>query len=472
MAENEEEQNSNGSEVNGEGKRPLPHSPERDEEQVNKKAKIEIKEDDINESRTNLFISNLPTNYNEDMLRAMFLPFGKVRSTRIMLDFNTGISRGQGFVNFAVPQEAIESISQMNGRTIMNKQLIVKFAEVKEKQAPSLNVPKTPFGTPNMNIYVKGLPLTYSDQEVLDIFTPYGKIISHKIMTDKVTGQSNGQAFILFDQQLYADDAVQALNGYILPNTTQPIVVRYADTKEEKQERKIRGMVRQQQLGMAAYTYSMSPYGMPGYPMGRYGSIPPVYGGQANYGGTPYATTQGSAYGGLTSAGSYTGQTTTQYGNTSPSQHGTANGYGANTYTGQTTNSYTTQDVNQYASTYGQVTSGYGTQTAGYVNPYSNTYGYQYGYFQGVQTGTDANNLYVTNLPPSADESLMHKLFSPFGNIVSVRVIKDAQTGRCQGYGFVKMGDYVSATNAIQKMNGMRIEDKYISVSFKTPKKK
>src|SRR5690554_3004879 len=40
--------------------------------------------------------------------------------------------------------------------------------------------------------------------------------------------------------------------------------------------------------------------------------------------------------------------------------------------------------------------------------------------------------LFIYNLPPNADESLLYRLFSPYGAIVNVRVIRDLSTGLCK----------------------------------------
>jgi RNA recognition motif-containing protein len=51
-------------------------------------------------SATNLFIANLPETAKDDDLRGMFSTFGNIVSCKVMIDFNTGKSRGFGFVKF------------------------------------------------------------------------------------------------------------------------------------------------------------------------------------------------------------------------------------------------------------------------------------------------------------------------------------------------------------------------------------
>ena len=62
-----------------------------------------------------------------------------------------------------------------------------------------------------------------------------------------------------------------------------------------------------------------------------------------------------------------------------------------------------------------------------------------------------AKKIYVGNLPFQATEDEIRNLFSPFGEVTSVNVIKDRETGRPRGFGFVEMEN---ADAAIQELNG------------------
>lgn len=58
-------------------------------------------------SATNLFVANLPDNANDDSLKNMFSTFGNIISCKVMIDFNSGKSRGFGFVKFETPAQGI-----------------------------------------------------------------------------------------------------------------------------------------------------------------------------------------------------------------------------------------------------------------------------------------------------------------------------------------------------------------------------
>jgi RNA recognition motif-containing protein len=50
-----------------------------------------------------------------------------------------------------------------------------------------------------------------------------------------------------------------------------------------------------------------------------------------------------------------------------------------------------------------------------------------------------STNIYVGNLPFSATEEQIHKLFSAYGTVEKVSLVKDRETGRLKGFGFVEM---------------------------------
>lgn len=62
-------------------------------------------------------------------------------------------------------------------------------------------------------------------------------------------------------------------------------------------------------------------------------------------------------------------------------------------------------------------------------------------------------SIYVGNLPFSATEDEVRDLFSEYGEVHSVKMINDKETGRFRGFGFVEM-DGGEADKAIQSLNG------------------
>uniref|UniRef100_A0A3Q3JJJ6 ELAV-like protein n=1 Tax=Monopterus albus TaxID=43700 RepID=A0A3Q3JJJ6_MONAL len=78
--------------------------------------------------------------------------------------------------------------------------------------------------------------------------------------------------------------------------------------------------------------------------------------------------------------------------------------------------------------------------------------------------------IFIYNLGQDADESILWQMFGPFGAVTNVKVIRDFNTNKCKGFGFVTMTNYEEAAMAIASLNGYRLGDKILQVSFKTSK--
>ncbi|KAK6939632.1 Polyadenylate-binding protein/Hyperplastic disc protein [Dillenia turbinata] len=72
-------------------------------------------------------------------------------------------------------------------------------------------------------------------------------------------------------------------------------------------------------------------------------------------------------------------------------------------------------------------------------------------------------NIFIKNLDKGIDNKALHDTFSTFGNILSCKIATD-QSGQSKGYGFVQFDHEESAQNAIDKLNGMLINEKQVFV--------
>ena len=79
-------------------------------------------------------------------------------------------------------------------------------------------------------------------------------------------------------------------------------------------------------------------------------------------------------------------------------------------------------------------------------------------------------NLYVGNLSYDLDESQLRQAFEEHGEVNSVRLIMDRETGRPRGFGFVEMADQSSALNAIDTLNGKELAGRRLVVNEARPK--
>ncbi|XP_015162116.1 polyadenylate-binding protein 2-like isoform X2 [Solanum tuberosum] len=72
-------------------------------------------------------------------------------------------------------------------------------------------------------------------------------------------------------------------------------------------------------------------------------------------------------------------------------------------------------------------------------------------------------NIFIKNLDKSIDNKALHDTFSSFGNILSCKIATDSN-GQSKGYGFVQYDNEESAQGAIDKLNGMLMNDKQVYV--------
>ena len=78
--------------------------------------------------------------------------------------------------------------------------------------------------------------------------------------------------------------------------------------------------------------------------------------------------------------------------------------------------------------------------------------------------------LYVGNISYSTTEDELRELFVKAGNVVSVAVVKDRDTGSSRGFAFVEMGNQSEAENAISMFNGYRFNERELRVNPARPR--
>ena len=79
-------------------------------------------------------------------------------------------------------------------------------------------------------------------------------------------------------------------------------------------------------------------------------------------------------------------------------------------------------------------------------------------------------NLYVGNLSYQLHEDQLQKAFEEYGEVTSVRMMTDRETGRPRGFGFVEMADKESGQSAIDGLNGFELEGRKLVVNEARPK--
>jgi len=81
-----------------------------------------------------LYVGNLPFGASEEALKNLFAEAGTVESVKIITDTYSGRSRGFGFVEMASKEEGEKAISLLNGKTFMERALVVNEAKPQKKK--------------------------------------------------------------------------------------------------------------------------------------------------------------------------------------------------------------------------------------------------------------------------------------------------------------------------------------------------
>jgi len=80
-------------------------------------------------------------------------------------------------------------------------------------------------------------------------------------------------------------------------------------------------------------------------------------------------------------------------------------------------------------------------------------------------------NIYVGNLTFGTDNADLESLFAQYGQVNDAQVIKDRETGRSRGFGFVEMGSTDAAQKAISELNGADLDGRPLTVNLAKPRR-
>ncbi|XP_042628896.1 RNA-binding motif, single-stranded-interacting protein 3 isoform X3 [Cyprinus carpio] len=183
-------------------------------------------------SKTNLYIRGLPPGTTDQDLIKLCQPYGKIVSTKAILDKNTNQCKGYGFVDFDSPaaaQKAVASLKASGVQAQMAK--IFKTSEVynaQQEQDPT-------------NLYISNLPVSMDEQELENMLKPFGHVISTRILRD-ANGVSRGVGFARMESTEKCDVVIQHFNGKFLktppgvPAPTEPLLCKFADGGQKKRQ--------------------------------------------------------------------------------------------------------------------------------------------------------------------------------------------------------------------------------------------
>jgi len=78
--------------------------------------------------------------------------------------------------------------------------------------------------------------------------------------------------------------------------------------------------------------------------------------------------------------------------------------------------------------------------------------------------------LFIGSLSWGVDDAMLEEAFKPYGKIASATVVKDRDSGRSKGFGFVEFEDDTEGKAALDAMNGKELDGRAIAVSEARPR--
>ncbi|XP_052004032.1 RNA-binding motif, single-stranded-interacting protein 1-like isoform X2 [Xyrauchen texanus] len=171
-------------------------------------------------SKTNLYIRGLPPTTTDHDLVKLCQPYGKIVSTKAILDKTTNKCKGYGFVDFDSPAAAQKAVSALKSSGVQ-----AQMAKQQE-QDPT-------------NLYISNLPLTMDEQELESMLKPFGHVVSTRVLRD-ANGASRGVGFARMESTEKCEAVISHFNGKFLKTPagvmapSEPLLCKFADGGQKK----------------------------------------------------------------------------------------------------------------------------------------------------------------------------------------------------------------------------------------------
>ncbi|XP_034433830.1 CUGBP Elav-like family member 2 isoform X15 [Hippoglossus hippoglossus] len=447
-----------------------------------------------------MFVGQIPRSWSEKELKELFEPYGAVYQINILRDRsqNPPQSKGCCFVTFYTRKAALEAQNALhNIKTLtgMHHPIQMKPADSEKSNAVE-----------DRKLFIGMVSKKCNENDIRVMFSAFGQIEECRILRGP-DGLSRGCAFITFSTRAMAQNAIKAMHqSQTMEGCSSPIVVKFADTQKDKEQRRLQQQLAQQmqQLNSATtwgsltglggltpqylavrraaasptiITTSSAPYCSPlanaaallqqATSSGNLGAFSGIQ--QMAVAGTT-ASSNASAMNSLTSLGTLQGLAGATVGlnninalagsvNSMAALNGGLGGAGLTNGTAGTMDALTQaySGIQQYAA-------------AALPTLYSQSLLQQQGAAGSQKEGPEGANLFIYHLPQEFGDQDILQMFMPFGNVVSAKVFIDKQTNLSKCFGFVSYDNPVSAQAAIQAMNGFQIGMKRLKVQLKRSK--
>ncbi|XP_075328003.1 CUGBP Elav-like family member 2 isoform X14 [Odontesthes bonariensis] len=420
-----------------------------------------------------MFVGQIPRSWSEKELKELFEPYGAVYQINILRDRsqNPPQSKGCCFVTFYTRKAALEAQNALhNIKTLtgMHHPIQMKPADSEKSNAVE-----------DRKLFIGMVSKKCNENDIRVMFSAFGQIEECRILRGP-DGLSRGCAFVTFSTRAMAQNAIKAMHqSQTMEGCSSPIVVKFADTQKDKEQRRLQQQLAQQmqQLNSATTWGSLTGLGglTPQYlallqqatSSGNLGA----FSGIQQMAGTT-ASSNAGAMNSLTSLGTLQGLAGATVGLNNinalavaqmlsgmAALNGGLGGAGLTNGTAGTMDALTQaySGIQQYAA-------------AALPTLYSQSLLQQQGAAGSQKEGPEGANLFIYHLPQEFGDQDILQMFMPFGNVVSAKVFIDKQTNLSKCFGFVSYDNPVSAQAAIQAMNGFQIGMKRLKVQLKRSK--
>ncbi|XP_045495040.1 CUGBP Elav-like family member 1 isoform X1 [Colias croceus] len=432
-----------------------------------------------------MFVGQVPRSMDENDLRLMFEEFGRVHQINVLRDKITGASKGCCFVTFFTrkaalkAQDALHNIKTLSG---MHHPIQMKPADSENRNERKL--------------FVGMLNKKLSENDVRTLFSGHGAIEECTVLRD-AQGQSKGCAFVTFVSKQAAIAAIKALHhSQTMEGCSAPLVVKFADTQKEKEQKKLQAM-HASLWGLTAPvtpTYLASEAALsPATQLQLLQQLQAVGLQQQLLQGQGSTLLQGVNYqdigfNGAGLGGGAGGVGGEQLGGLlAPVSVQNLAALAAITQPPAVTQAAGVQPAAAHQPAPQLCLLGKTNITGSTAEPLSSAYAAQFGTFAAAPLGSvlgsaaaaaagkqvegpEGGNLFIYHLPQEFTDTDLASTFLPFGHVISAKVFIDKQTNLSKCFGFVSYDNAASAQAAIQAMNGFQIGTKRLKVQLKRSK--
>ncbi|XP_077957461.1 CUGBP Elav-like family member 2 isoform X14 [Gasterosteus aculeatus] len=455
-----------------------------------------------------MFVGQIPRSWSEKELKELFEPYGAVYQINILRDRsqNPPQSKGCCFVTFYTRKAALEAQNALhNIKTLtgMHHPIQMKPADSEKSNAVE-----------DRKLFIGMVSKKCNENDIRVMFSAFGQIEECRILRGP-DGLSRGVchsdsrpstrcAFVTFSTRAMAQNAIKAMHqSQTMEGCSSPIVVKFADTQKDKEQRRLQQQLAQQmqQLNSATTWGSLTGLGglTPQYlavrraaasPTTITTSSAPYYSPVANAAALLQQATSSSNLGAFSGIQQMAASSNAGAMNSLTSL-GTLQGLAGATVGLNNINALAVAQMlsgmaalngglggagltNGTAGTMDALTQAYSgiQQYAAAALPtlYSQSLLQQQGAAGSQKEGPEGANLFIYHLPQEFGDQDILQMFMPFGNVVSAKVFIDKQTNLSKCFGFVSYDNPVSAQAAIQAMNGFQIGMKRLKVQLKRSK--